>query len=77
MGLNVPGDLSVVGFDDLPIAAFTTPSLTTVRMPIAQMAAAGVSAAVDEDKDDEAPKVQVLTPDIVIRNSSGLAKVLA
>jgi DNA-binding LacI/PurR family transcriptional regulator len=77
MGLNVPGDLSVVGFDDLPIAAFTTPALTTVRMPIAQMAAAGVSAAVDEDKDEAAPKVQVLTPDIIIRNSSGLAKVLA
>ncbi|SFP77455.1 LacI family DNA-binding transcriptional regulator [Sphingomonas rubra] len=37
-GLDVPGDLSVVGFDDTPIAAHVWPPLTTVRWPIASMA---------------------------------------
>ena len=51
LGMSVPGDVSIVGFDDLPIAEFTTPSLTTTCMPIAEMAAAGVKAAVGELKD--------------------------
>lgn len=39
-GLNVPRDLSVAGFDDTPSALFSTPSLTTIRHPVAEMAAA-------------------------------------
>ena len=35
-GTRVPTDLSVVGFDDLPIAAWTNPALTTVRQPIVE-----------------------------------------
>jgi LacI family transcriptional regulator len=38
MGRNVPGDLSVAGFDDVPLARRTAPPLTTVRQPIAQLA---------------------------------------
>ncbi|MGP4008325.1 LacI family DNA-binding transcriptional regulator [Streptomyces sp. 4N124] len=38
-GLKVPYDLSVVGFDDLPEARWTTPALTTVRQPLSEMAA--------------------------------------
>jgi len=37
-GLDIPGDLSVIGFDDTPIAAHVWPPLTTVRWPIASMA---------------------------------------
>jgi DNA-binding LacI/PurR family transcriptional regulator len=33
-GIDVPGELSVVGFDDVPAAAHTTPPLTTVRQPL-------------------------------------------
>jgi LacI family transcriptional regulator len=42
LGLNVPGDLSVVGFDDIPWAQLSTPPLTTVEMPIEDMAAEAV-----------------------------------
>lgn len=39
LGLRVPDDLSVVGFDDLPFAEWVTPRLTTVRTPLADMSA--------------------------------------
>jgi DNA-binding LacI/PurR family transcriptional regulator len=73
MGLNVPADVTIVGFDDLPMAEFTTPSLTTVCMPIAEMAAAGVKTAIDEDYDRDSVTVQILKPQVVIRDSSGPA----
>ncbi|MGD0064902.1 MAG: LacI family DNA-binding transcriptional regulator [Streptosporangiaceae bacterium] len=38
-GLRAPADLSVVGFDDVPVASWATPALTTVRQPLAAMAA--------------------------------------
>lgn len=38
-GLRAPGDLSVVGFDDVPVASWASPALTTVRQPLAAMAA--------------------------------------
>lgn len=44
-GLRIPADLSVVGFDDLPIAALTDPPLTTVRQPLAEMAVAATELA--------------------------------
>jgi LacI family transcriptional regulator len=43
MGLALPGDLSVAGFDDAPIASTVWPELTTIRQPIADMAAAAVA----------------------------------
>jgi DNA-binding LacI/PurR family transcriptional regulator len=39
-GLRVPHDLSVIGFDDVPVASWATPPLTTIRQPLAAMAAA-------------------------------------
>ncbi len=46
LGIRVPEELSVVGFDDIPMATFTVPALTTVRMPMAKMAAAAIAMAV-------------------------------
>lgn len=46
-GVKVPDELSVVGFDDIPMARATVPGLTTIRMPTAAMAADAVQLAID------------------------------
>jgi LacI family transcriptional regulator len=47
-GLDVPGDLSVAGFDDTPLATTVWPELTTVRQPIADMAREAVRLLVEQ-----------------------------
>ena len=46
-GLSVPGDVSVVGFDDILSAAYSTPSLTTVRQPLAEMGKRGAQVLLE------------------------------
>ncbi|MBK6469792.1 MAG: LacI family DNA-binding transcriptional regulator [Betaproteobacteria bacterium] len=72
-GLRVPDDIAVVGFDDIPIARYVTPALTTIRVPIAALGAAALDALV---KAVEAPATQathtVVTPvELVVRRSCG------
>ena len=43
MGLSVPDDVSVVGFDDIEISSFTIPSLTTIRQPVTEMGQTSVA----------------------------------
>jgi hypothetical protein len=45
-GINVPADVSVAGFDDIPVAAMTAPSLSTVRIPLRELGRRGFDAAV-------------------------------
>lgn len=47
-GLDVPGDLAIVGFDDTPLATTVWPELTTIRQPIADMAREAVRLLVDQ-----------------------------
>ena len=71
-GLDVPGDVSITGFDDIPVAEFTVPSLTTVRMPTEAMVLAAVDLAISRDEalGDLHP---VLEPNHIIRGSTGPA----
>lgn len=55
LGVRVPEDLSIVGFDDVPDAALVTPSLTTVRTPVDRMAAAAVELLVNRIDDPTRP----------------------
>ena len=73
-GLRVPDDVSVVGFDDIPLAAFTVPSLTTIQMPVAEMAAAAIRIAIDENGgggDGTVGFQEVVAPRLVTRDSVG------
>jgi DNA-binding LacI/PurR family transcriptional regulator len=74
-GLDVPRDVSVVGFDDSPVARLRTVALTTVSQSPVAMADAAVDAALELVEDGNAaglPDV-VLDPPLVIRSTSGTA----
>src|SRR5438270_4276738 len=73
LGLRVPDDLSVIGFDDIHVAAFTVPSLTTVRMPVAEMAAVAVREALEPTPGADRIREHVIRPSLVVRRSSGPA----
>ena len=45
LGIDVPGQVSVAGFDDVPVAAITSPSLSTVRLPLREMGRRGFAEA--------------------------------
>jgi DNA-binding LacI/PurR family transcriptional regulator len=74
-GVAVPHDLSIVGFDDIPIAAVMVPSLTTVKMPIAEMVAAGADLAIGEGAESangsRRPPQLVFQPQLIVRRSAG------
>ncbi|WP_100351175.1 LacI family DNA-binding transcriptional regulator [Luteimicrobium subarcticum] len=73
-GLVVPRDVSVVGYDDSPLIAFTDPPLTTVRQPVASMAGAAVAALLTEIGGERAPRTELLFhPELVVRESTGSA----
>lgn len=71
-GLDVPGDVSVVGFDDTPMAPFFDPPLTAVRQPIVPMGNAAVAALFDELRGLPMDRAEILfRPDLVVRASTG------
>jgi LacI family transcriptional regulator len=70
LGVAVPGDVSVAGFDDIPVAAMTAPSLSTVRLPLRAMGRLGFRYA-DRVLDGEAPDVVRMPTTLVLRDSTG------
>jgi DNA-binding LacI/PurR family transcriptional regulator len=56
-GLRIPDDLSVVGFDDLPVAAWVDPPLTTVHQPLTEMAVAATELALTLGRGEQAPQL--------------------
>ena len=68
----VPEDVSVVGFDDITLASFIQPPLTTVAQPLAEMAQATMKIVLDDHGSwhDGTRSSIVVTPRLVVRASS-------
>jgi LacI family transcriptional regulator len=74
-GLQVPGDVSVVGFDDIHVASYTSPKLTTVRQPIYDMGRAAAKLLIDarRKKLSLKDKTTIFDGELVVRESTGPA----
>ncbi len=75
LGLKVPEQVSIIGFDDVSEAVDTFPALTTVRQPVRKMAEEAIRllTTLIEDSPKEAPRDQVIVaPELIIRESCAL-----
>ena len=72
LGYHVPDDVSVVGFDDIEIAEYIKPSLTTVRNPIDTQGTTAVRLMTRMLNDNSKGKAEILTGKLIPRNSSGI-----
>jgi len=72
LGISVPHDLAVVGFDDVPEAAYYYPALTTVRQPLVELGAQAVDMLnhILRSQEPETASPVWLAPQLVIRDSS-------
>jgi LacI family transcriptional regulator len=70
-GLRVPDDLSVVGFDDVPLAAYFDPPLTTIRLPAHELGFAAGRALLERIRGRPVPARMLLPTELVVRGSSG------
>jgi DNA-binding LacI/PurR family transcriptional regulator len=69
--LHIPEDLSVVGFDDLPVAQWVGPPLTTVRQPLVEMAVAAAELLLEMANGDAPTQARVeLATELVVREST-------
>jgi DNA-binding LacI/PurR family transcriptional regulator len=69
--LRIPADLSVVGFDDLPVAALVDPPLTTIHQPLTEMAAAATELALALGRGEKRPQVGLeLATTLKVREST-------
>jgi LacI family transcriptional regulator len=71
-GLQVPQDIALAGFDDIPISRYVNPSLTTVRARITELGALALErlASCIEDPEHQNPQHQILRADLVVRQST-------
>jgi LacI family transcriptional regulator len=68
---HIPDDLSVVGFDDLPVAQWVGPPLTTIRQPIVEMAEAAASMVVAMSRGEKPAQSRVeLATELIVREST-------
>ncbi len=75
MGIQVPQDVSIIGFDDSPFITFTNPSLTTLHQPVKSLCEAAVNALVSLINNPEHNVSSMrFTPELIVRESSGMCK---
>lgn len=71
--LNLPDDMALAGFDDIPMARYVTPALTTVHVDIAQLGRRAVEVVVGaiEGEQDRAGRSELISTSLVVRESCG------
>jgi LacI family transcriptional regulator len=70
-GIHVPGNVAVVGFDDIPSAAYNTPSLTTIRQPLRRMGEIAAQTLLDRLRNPgPVPAEVAVEPELIIREST-------
>ena len=73
LGIDVPGQVSVAGFDDISTAALTSPSLSTVRLPLREMGRRGFEHA-DRVLSGEEAAPELMPTEVILRGSTGPAR---
>ena len=75
-GHEIPAALSVIGFDDMPEAAYFSPPLTTIRQDFTEVGSRGFQLLLDEIESGSRSNVQVtVPPELVVRESTAPPKV--
>jgi len=69
-GRRVPEDVSVVGFDNIPEAAYFWPAITTVNQQFSELGRSAVGLTMRALEGEDAPAATLLRPDLVVRASS-------
>ncbi|PKO05535.1 MAG: LacI family transcriptional regulator [Chloroflexi bacterium HGW-Chloroflexi-3] len=70
-GINVPDELSIIGYDNIELAAFTQPALTTIAQPIHSLAELSVHLLLERiDHPDCPPKHEILSNQLITRSST-------
>jgi LacI family transcriptional regulator len=78
-GLGVPEDVSVIGFDDIPAAAYNYPALTTIKQPLREMgrlAAEHLLNRISNGAQSEFPEEIMVEPELIVRQSTAHARPL-
>jgi DNA-binding LacI/PurR family transcriptional regulator len=73
LGIDIPGELSIIGFDDIPMSEFTAPPLSTVSQPLSKMAELAVELAVGSSSSVEIDRIFPTT--LALRGTTGPAPV--
>ena len=75
VGLKVPEDVSVMGFDDVPAAEYYTPRLTTIRQPLQEMGRVAAGLLLRKIEGVKVGEVARIKPELVVRESTGKVRV--
>jgi LacI family repressor for deo operon, udp, cdd, tsx, nupC, and nupG len=74
LGIRVPDDLSIVGFDDLASSSYLTPPLTTIRQPMREIGVRAVNLLLAIIENVDVPLQQTLDFNLMLRGSTGVPR---